>query len=345
MPPCVCVCMLVCMYVCVYVCRPIHACVYVCSHPHPPTFKKVNLSLASLHILLLFSVLPSLVLLELLFYMSAPIAMQEVCLLGVYMEMYMCNTSIQTHRSTSPIINRKKSPAGRFLITLFGAASLSSASSSLPSASSSLSSASSDSSSPVEFQLDFDVLHIDEFHPQGALSPIKEACTCSRYKSLSRRTSYVRRPSCLRAVSESQVGLLESCMVLACIMSILWPSCKQCCCIVENCIPNWNALVGFPARAPKPNPAPMVPVPDGPPSASWATPGGIMIPCPASGPPQGFGKGAVLGIPNTGTVAGVAVAAGVAAGVAAQCVPCCRASHSLPFQLSGVPHFLLAYLS
>ena len=114
MPPCVCVCMLVCMYVCVYVCRPIHACVYVCSHPHPPTFKKVNLSLASLHILLLFYLLPSLVLLELLFYMSAPIAMQEVCLLGVYMEMYMCNTSIQTHRSTSPIINRKKILQGAF---------------------------------------------------------------------------------------------------------------------------------------------------------------------------------------------------------------------------------------
>ena len=169
--------------------------------------------------------------------------MQEVCLLGVYMEMYMCDTSIQTHRSTSPIIKINKIPAGRFLVPFVGAASLSSASSSLLTKFLLLLLAFSDvSSSPIEFQLDFDVLHIDEFHPQGALSPIKEACTCSRYKSLSRRTSYLRRPSCLRVpVSESQVGLLESCMVLACIMSILWLICKHCCCICENCIPNWNA--------------------------------------------------------------------------------------------------------
>ena len=142
-------------------------------------------------------------------------------------------------------------------------------------------------------------------------------------------------PSCLRAVSESQVGLLESCMVLACIMSILWLICKHCCCICENCIPNWNALLGCPARAPKPNPAPMVPVPAGPPSASC---GGMMIPCPASVPVQGFGKGTVLGIPNWAVGA-------VAAGGAAGCCCCCRASHSFPFELSAVPHFLLAYLS
>ena len=168
--------------------------------------------------------------------------MQEVCLLGVYMEMYMCDTSIQTHRSTSPIIKINKVPEGRFLVPFVGAASSSSSSSSVLTKFLLLLLSFSDvSSSPIEFQLDFDVLHIDEFHPQGALSPIKEACTCSRYKSLSRRTSYLRRPSCLRAVSESQVGLLESCMVLACIMSILWLICKHCCCICENCIPNWNA--------------------------------------------------------------------------------------------------------
>ena len=211
----------------------------------------------------------------------------------------------------------------------------------LSSDSSSLSgSCSSDSSSPIEFQFEFFSLHIDEFHQQGALSPIKEACTCSRYKSLSRRTSYVRRPSCLRAVSESQVGLLESCMVLACIMSILWLICKHCCCICENCIPNWNTLLGFPARAAKLNPAPMVPVPAGPASASC---GGMMIPCPAIVPVQGFGKGTVLGIPKVGTVG--AVAAGGAAGAAGCCCCCCRASHSVPLWLIGVPHFLLAYLS
>ena len=238
-----CASLCMCVYVCMYVCVSIHACVYVCSHPHPPTLKKVHLSLASWQLLPSWQLLSSLLLLELFFYMSAPIAMQEVCLLGVYMEMYMCDTSIQTHRSTSPIIKINKVPEGRFLVPFVGAASLSSASSSLSGSSS------SDSSSPIEFQLDFDVLHIDEFHPQGALSPIKEACTCSRYKSLSRRTSYLRRPSCLRAVSETQVGLLESCMAVACITSMVCCCCcccsccicKHCCCICENCIPNWNA--------------------------------------------------------------------------------------------------------
>ena len=157
--------------------------------------------------------------------------------------------------------------------------------------------------------------------------------------SLSRRTSYLRRPSCLRAVSKSQVGLLESCMVLACRLSILWLICWKCCCICPHWIPNWNAL-SIPdaplARAPKPDTAPMVPVPAGPPNASC---GEMTIPCPAIGAPQGFGKGTVLGIPKVGTVG--AVAAGGAAG----CCCCCRASHSVPLWLIGVPHFLLAYLS
>ena len=279
--------------------------------------------------------------------MSAPTAMQEVCLLGVYMEMYMCNTSIQTHRSTSPIIKINKVPEGRFLVPFVGAASSSSSSSSVLTKFLLLLLSFSDvSSSPIEFQLDFDVLHIDEFHPQGALSPIKEACTCSRYKSLSRRTSYLRRPSCLRAVSETQVGLLESCMAVACITSMVCCCCccsccicKHCCCICENCIPIWNAF-WCPARAPKPDTAPMVPVPAGPPNASC---GEMTIPCPAIGAPQGFGKGTVLGIPKVGTVG--AVGAGGAAGAAGCCCCCCRASHSVPLWLIGVPHFLLAYLS
>ena len=113
-----CASLCMCVYVCMYVCVSIHACVYVCSHPHPPTLKKVHLSLASWPVLPSccccclglpsLQLLSSLLLLELFFYMSAPIAMQEVCLLGVYMEMYMCDTSIQTHRSTSPIVNIKK---------------------------------------------------------------------------------------------------------------------------------------------------------------------------------------------------------------------------------------------
>ena len=102
-------CLLVAVCVCLYVCMCVYTCMCVCMQPPPsPHFKKVNLSLASLQPLLLFELLPSLLLLELFFYMSAPIAMQEVCLLGAYLEMYMCDTSIQTHRSTSPIINIKE---------------------------------------------------------------------------------------------------------------------------------------------------------------------------------------------------------------------------------------------
>ena len=108
MPPCVCVCMFVCMYVCMYVGLYMHVCMYAATPiPHfkksPPFFG--FFAAPPPFLAAAFFVAAGVC----FFYMSAPIAMQEVCLLGVYMEMYMCDTSIQTHRSTSPIINIKKS--------------------------------------------------------------------------------------------------------------------------------------------------------------------------------------------------------------------------------------------